>query len=88
MHGTEPLREILVTRHRQTRAWALSALTAGVSQLPERSVETEAAVAAALDLCLTRLIEDFEIPDAAVREQASQARERMREHWSRGNACL
>jgi hypothetical protein len=69
-------------------AGALNALTAGVSQLAERPVETEAAVAAALDFCLTRLIEDFEIPDTAVRDQVSQARERMREHWSRGNACL
>ncbi len=69
-------------------AAALNALTAGVSQLAERPVETEAAVAAALDFCLSRLIEDFEIPDTAVREQVSQAREQMREHWSRGNACL
>ena len=69
-------------------AAALSALTAGVSQLAERSVETEAAVAAALDFCLTRLTEDFEMPDTAVRQQVSQARENMREHWTRGNACL
>jgi hypothetical protein len=69
-------------------AAALDALTAGVSQLAERAVETEAAVAAALDFCLTRLTEDFEIPDTAVREQVAHARERMREHWSRGNACL
>lgn len=69
-------------------AAALNALTAGVSQLAERPVETEAAVAAALDFCLSRLIEDFEIPDTAVREHVSQARGRMREHWSRGNACL
>jgi hypothetical protein len=67
---------------------ALGALTAGVSQLAERTVETEAAVAAALDYCLTRLVEDFEIPDAAVRRQVSDARENMREHWTRGNACL
>jgi hypothetical protein len=69
-------------------AAALNALTAGVSQLAERPVETAAAVAAALDFCLTRLIEDFELPDTAVREQVSQAREDMREHWTRGNACL
>jgi hypothetical protein len=69
-------------------AAALNALTAGVSQLAERPVETGAAVAAALDFCLTRLIEDFELPDAAVREQVSQARQGMREHWTRGNACL
>jgi hypothetical protein len=67
---------------------ALGALTAGVSQLADRTVETEAAMAAALDFCLTRLVEDFEIPDAAVRQQVSEARENMREHWTRGNACL
>jgi hypothetical protein len=33
-------------------------------------------------------MEDFEMPDTAVRLQVNQARDNMREHWSRGNACL
>jgi hypothetical protein len=69
-------------------AAALGALTAGVSQLADRTVETEAAVAAALDFCLTRLVEDFELPNASVRQRVNQARDDMREHWTRGNACL
>lgn len=67
---------------------ALDAVTAGVGQLAERPVDHEAAMAAALDLCLTRLLEDFELPDAAVREQVSRAQEDLRQHWSRGSACL
>jgi hypothetical protein len=41
-----------------------------------------------LDLCLTRAIDDYELPDPAVREQVAQARRNLRENWTRGNARL
>ena len=69
-------------------AAALNALTAGVAGLAERPIGTEAAVVAALELGLTRLVDDFEVPDAAVREQLRRARERLRREWRGGNACL
>jgi len=67
---------------------AFDALNAAVGQLSGRPVDSEAAAAAALDLCLTRAIDDYELPDAAVREQVAQARRNLRENWTRGNACL
>lgn len=69
-------------------AAALEAVTAGVGQLAERQVSTEAAVVGALDHCLSRLLEDFELPDAAVREQVGRAQQALRDNWTRGNACL
>ena len=69
-------------------AGALDALAAGIGQLAGRDVEADAAVVAALDFCLTRLIEDYELPDATLRTQVFAAREAMRQSWSRGNACL
>jgi hypothetical protein len=71
-----------------TEATALATLTAGVAGLAERSVGTEAAVVAAIDLGLSRLIDDFEVPDPAVRQQLRQARELLRRDWRGGNACL
>ncbi len=78
----------VVLRLTEQEVAALDALTAGVGQLAEHPVDPESAVAAALDLCLTRLLEDFELPDASVRERVSQAQEDMRRHWSRGKACF
>jgi hypothetical protein len=63
-------------------------LTAGVAGLAERPVGTEAAVVAAIELGLSRLIDDFEVPDPAVREQVRQAWEALRRDWRGGNACL
>ncbi|MGH3095460.1 MAG: hypothetical protein ACRDMV_05605 [Streptosporangiales bacterium] len=67
---------------------ALDALTAGIGVLAEREIGTDAAVVAATELGLTRLLEDFELPDEAVRERVSSARDGVRTAWSRGNACL
>jgi hypothetical protein len=67
---------------------ALDALAAGVGQLSGRRVDREAATAAALDLSLTRLLDDYELPDPAVTAQVERARSCLRESWSRGNACL
>lgn len=69
-------------------AVALEAVVAGVGQLSGRQVDRESAAAAALDVCLTRLLEDFELPDPAVRHQVAAALEGLRSTWSRGNACL
>lgn len=67
---------------------ALDALAAGLSQIAEQQVEAEAAVAAAVDLGLTRLIDDFDLPDASVRDRVQTARMSLRHTWTRGNACL
>jgi hypothetical protein len=67
---------------------AFDALAAAIGQLAGRVVDREATTAAALDLCLTRAIEDYELPDPAVRELVVQARHNLRESWSRGNACI
>ena len=67
---------------------AFDALTAAVGQLAGRVVDSEAAAVAALDLGLTRAIEDFELPDPVVRELVVRARHNLRESWTRGNACL
>jgi hypothetical protein len=67
---------------------ALDALAAGVGQLSGRDIDREVATVAALDLCLTRLIEDYELPDARVRERVERARQGLRESWTRGNACI
>ena len=78
-----------VTLHlTDAEADALGALAAAVGQLSGRTVDSEAATAAALDLCLTRVIDDYELPDAAVRELVVRARHDLRESWTRGNACL
>jgi hypothetical protein len=71
-----------------TEAAALAALTAGVAGLAERPVGTEAAVVAAVDLALSRLLDDFEVPDPAVRDQLRQAWAQLRRDWRGGNACL
>jgi hypothetical protein len=67
---------------------AFDALIAAVGQLSGCSVDSEAAAAAALDLCLTRAIDDFELPDPAVRAVVARARSNLRESWTRGNACI
>jgi hypothetical protein len=67
---------------------AFDALTAAVGQLSGRSVDIEATTAAALDLCLTRAIDDYELPAPAVRELVAQARDNLRRNWTRGNACI
>ena len=67
---------------------ALAALTAGVSGVVESEVSEEDAMIAAIDLALTRLIEDFEVPDPEVRARVSSARDELRRNWVRGNSGL
>jgi hypothetical protein len=69
-------------------AEAFDALAAAVGQLSGRVVDSEAATAAALDLCLTRAIDDYELPDPTVRELVARARNNLRASWTRGNACI
>jgi len=66
----------------------LTALAAGLREVAESDLSEEDAMVAALELALTRLIEDFEVPDPKVREQVQLARDELRAHWVRGSATL
>jgi hypothetical protein len=66
----------------------LTALAAGLRQVAETDLSEEDALVAALELALTCLIEDFEVPDPEARRQVRVARDEMRAHWSRGSAAL
>ncbi|MFI5697713.1 hypothetical protein ACIA58_38005 [Kribbella sp. NPDC051586] len=79
--------EIRVHFTDQERA-GLTALTAGLRGVAESDLSEEDALVAALELALTRLIDDFEVPDPAAREQVQRARDNLRAHWIRGSATL
>jgi hypothetical protein len=64
------------------------ALTAGVSGVNEAEVSQEDAVVAAIEFALTRLIDDYEVPDPAARDQVKTARDELRTGWVRGNCSL
>jgi hypothetical protein len=66
----------------------LTALAAGLREVAESDLSEEDALVAALELALTRLIEDFEVPDPKAREQVQFARDELRAHWVRGSATL
>lgn len=66
----------------------LAALTAGVSGVNEAEVSQEDAVVAAIEFALTRLIDDYEVPDEAARAQVQVARDELRAGWIRGNCSL
>jgi hypothetical protein len=66
----------------------LAALTAGVSGVNESEVSQEDAVVAAIEFALTRLIDDYEVPDPAAREQVRIARDQLRAGWVRGNSSF
>jgi hypothetical protein len=66
----------------------LAALAAGLRGVAETDLTEEDALVAALELALTRLIEDFEVPDPAVRDEVQRARDDLRAHWVRGGATL
>jgi hypothetical protein len=83
-----PMARSITLHLTDAEAAALDALAAAVGQLSGRDVDSEAATAAALDLGLTRAIDDYELPDPAVRELVARARANLRETWTRGNACL
>ncbi|GAA1667457.1 hypothetical protein GCM10009745_07130 [Kribbella yunnanensis] len=66
----------------------LTALAAGLRAVAESDLTEEDAMVAALELALTRLIEDFEVPDPTARQQVQSARDNLRAHWIRGSATL
>jgi hypothetical protein len=66
----------------------VTALAAGLRQVAESELSEEDAVVAALELALTRLIEDFEVPDPKARQEVQAARDELRAHWVRGSATL
>ncbi|MEU4191248.1 hypothetical protein AB0E69_05060 [Kribbella sp. NPDC026611] len=66
----------------------LTALAAGLRGVAETDLSEEDAMVAALELALTRLIDDFEVPDPTAREQVQVARDQLRAHWVRGSATL
>ncbi|MFI7065884.1 hypothetical protein ACIBL3_33135 [Kribbella sp. NPDC050124] len=74
-----------LTDHERT---GLTALAAGLREVAESDLSEEDAMVAALELALTRLIEDFEVPDPKAREQVQAARDELRAHWVRGSATL
>lgn len=67
---------------------ALATMTAGMASVAESELTQEDAVVGAIDLALTRLLDDFEVPDAEVRARIGPARDEMRRNWIRGNAGL
>lgn len=71
----------------QERA-GLSAFAAGLRGVAEVELSEEDALVAALEFALTRLIDDFEVPDPEAREQVQVARDNLRAHWIRGGASL
>ena len=66
----------------------LTALAAGLRGVAESDLSEEDALVAALELALTRLIDDFEVPDPTAREEVQRARDDLRAHWIRGAATL
>jgi hypothetical protein len=64
------------------------ALTAGVSGVNEAEVSQEDAVVAAIEFALTRLIDDYEVPDPVARSRVQTARDELRAGWVRGNCSL
>lgn len=66
----------------------VAALTAGVSGVNETEVSQEDAVVAAIEFALTRLIDDYEVPDPDARAQVQVARDDLRAAWIRGNSSL
>lgn len=67
---------------------ALDALTVGIGGVNETTLSAEDAVVAAIEHGLSRLIEDFEVPDPTVRAQVLAARDSLRRGWTRGNSAL
>jgi hypothetical protein len=66
---------------------AIHALAAGIAELAEREIEPSAAVVAAVDRGLERLLEDFELSQST-RTKVEQAFKAQRGSWPRGNCCL
>lgn len=75
-------------------ATALAALAAGLSTLTTGlagrplPVSEEDAVIAAIEHALSRMIDDYEVPDPTIRAQVTTARDNLRTHWTRGAASM
>jgi hypothetical protein len=67
---------------------ALTALAAGIGSVNSSAVTEEAAVVGAIELALTRLVDDFEIPDPAIRTQVEETRTTLRATWTRSASSL
>jgi hypothetical protein len=78
----------LTLRLTEQERTGLTALAAGLRSVAETDLSEEDAMVAALELALTRLIEDFEVPDPSARDQVRVARDTLRAHWVRGSATL
>jgi len=65
----------------------LRALAHGIGVLRERDVADADAVVAAVELGLTRLLDDYDLP-ADDRARIERGLERARTPWVRGNCCL
>ncbi|WP_328991134.1 hypothetical protein OG394_33265 [Kribbella sp. NBC_01245] len=68
-------------------AAGLSTLTTGLAGRP-LPVSDEDAVIAAIEHALSRMIEDYEVPDPTIRAQVTTARNNLRTHWTRGAASM
>jgi hypothetical protein len=79
--------EIRVRFTDQERA-GLTALAAGLRGVAESDLSEEDALVAAVEMALTRLIDDFEVPDPTTRKQVQVARDDLRAHWIRGSAGI
>jgi hypothetical protein len=66
---------------------AIQALTAGIAELAGREIEPSAAVVAAVDRGLERLLEDFDLSEPT-RAKVEHAFKAQRNSWPRGNCCL
>jgi hypothetical protein len=66
---------------------AVRALADAVSVLAERPLEEADGIVAAVELALSRLLDDFDLP-AEERQGVEAARAALRQGWIRGNACL
>ncbi|MFI5730719.1 hypothetical protein ACIA49_11410 [Kribbella sp. NPDC051587] len=78
----------LTLRLTEQERTGLTALAAGLRSVAETDLSEEDAMIAALELALTRLIEDFEVPDTKARDEVQRARDNLRAHWVRGSATL
>lgn len=68
-------------------AAGLSTLTTGLAARP-LPVSEEDAVIAAIEHALSRMIDDYEVPDPTIRAQVTAARDNLRTHWIRGAASM
>jgi hypothetical protein len=86
--GDDSARTAFTLRLTAAEREAVTVLTAGMSGVNEADLSEEDAVVGAIELALTRLADDFEVPDPAVRDQVLTTRDALRRNWVRGSASL